>query len=73
MKLLWQTYYKMKLGADYDAAVNRAKLFSKYTTGATTGKVSIFYNANGDQIRGWHKAPMKFKMLHPLVEHYAAK
>ena len=73
MRLFWQTYYKMKLGDKYDAAVSSAKLISKYTTGATAGKVSIFYNSSGDQIRGWHKAPTKFKTLHPLVEHYSAK
>ena len=73
MKLFWQTYYKMKLGANYDAVVNSAKLFSKYTVGATAGKVAIFYNTNGDQIRGWHRAPTKFKALNPLVEYYSSK
>lgn len=73
MKLFWQTYYKMKLGDQYEATVNKARMTVKYTTNATSGKVSMFYNSNGDQIRGWHKAPMKFKTLHPLVEHYASK
>jgi len=73
MKLFWQTYYKMKLGDQYEVAIKNAKLISKYTTTATSGKVSTFYNANGERIRGWHKAPTKFNSLHPLVEHYAAK
>lgn len=73
MKLLWQAYYKMKLGDQYEAVINKAKLTSKYTTTATSGKISTFYNANGERIRGWHKAPTKFNTLHPLVEHYAAK
>jgi len=73
MKLFWQTYYKMKLGSEYKTVIERAKLTAKYTTDTTAGKVSIFYNTNGDQIRGWYKAPTKFKTLHPLIEHYASK
>lgn len=73
MKLFWQTYYKLKLGNKYEAAINSAKLTNKYTLSATNGKVSIFYNIHGDQIRGWYKAPAKFKSVHPLVEHYASK
>ena len=73
MKLFWQTYYKMKLGDQYETVIKRAKLTRAYTACATSGKVSAFYNVSGDQIRGWHKAPTKFNSLHPLVEHYAAK
>lgn len=73
MKLFWQTYYKMKLGSSYETTVNNAKRTKQYTTGVTTGRISIFYNTNGDLIRGWHRAPTKFKTLNPLVEYYSSK
>jgi hypothetical protein len=73
MKLFWQAYYKVKLGSGYEAIINNAKHTMRYTTSATAGKVSIFYNSNGECIRGWHKTPVKFKSLNPLVEYYASK
>ena len=73
MKLLWQTYYKMKLGSSYETVVNNATLTKQYTTNATTGKISIFYNDKGELIRGWHKAPARFNKLNPLVEYYSSK
>jgi len=73
MKLLWQTYYKMKLGSSYETVINNAKLTEQYTTDATAGRISIFYNKKGELIRGWHKAPTKFRTLNTLVEYYSSK
>jgi hypothetical protein len=73
MKLFWQAYYKMKLGDGYETAIINAKRTKRHITDATAGKVSLFYNSNGECIRGWHKTPVKFKSLNPLVEYYASK
>ena len=73
MKLFWQAYYKMKLGDGYETAIINAKRTKQYTTVATAGKVSLFYNSDGECIRGWYKSPVKFKSLNPLVEYYSSK
>jgi hypothetical protein len=73
MKLFWKAYYKLKLGSNYATAISNAEQMSKHTISVTAGRPAIFYNTQGELIRGWHKAPAKFKETHPLIGYYSSK
>jgi len=76
MKLFWKLYYKHKLGSNYDTIIGNAKLLRLHTGGAKSGRVSHFYNVNGEQIRGWFR-PMNYSLRltekHPLESYYAVR
>lgn len=73
MRAFWRAYYKIKLGADYKNTIYNAKAMKAYVKISGSGRVASFYNVNGEQIRGWYKAPFKVNLRHPLENYYNNK
>ena len=73
MRTFWRAYYKIKLGADYKNTIYNAKAMKAYVKISGSGRVANFYNVNGEQIRGWYKAPFKVNPRHPLENYYNNK
>jgi len=73
MSLFWKAYYKMTLGDNYKSSIANATELSKHVKLASSGKVSTFYNVDGERIRGWYKSPTKPSLRHPLENYYSNK
>ena len=63
----------MKLGTNYSSSLVNAQALSNHVKIASSGKVSAFYNADGDRIRGWHRSSYKPALRHPLENYYNNK
>lgn len=73
--LFWKAYYKLKFGKDYATRMRNAAMLGRCIDESSVGNLSSFYNSNGQQIRGWHRA-IKFKettpIQHPLITKYGS-
>jgi hypothetical protein len=72
MKFLWRTYYKYKLGDQYDATVARAASLDRATAEMTIGRMHTFYDVQGNRIRGFDNRKVTVKKVdtHPLMAKY---
>jgi hypothetical protein len=72
MKFLWRTYYKYKLGDQYDSVIAKAASLNRTTAEMTIGRMHTFYDMQGERIRGFDNRKVKTKKvnIHPLMEKY---
>lgn len=72
MKLLWRAYYKFKFKGEYKTRIENAQKLHSYMSDATVGNLSLFYNTEGSNIRGWHRKRPAFTTdnRHPLERKY---
>jgi len=72
MKFLWRTYYKYKLGDQYDSVIAKAASLNRTTADMTIGRMHTFYDVQGNRIRGFEGGTVKVKKVdsNPLMEKY---
>jgi hypothetical protein len=69
MKKLITLFYRLTM-KDYQSKVDSARKTVSMINASTNGRVSHFYNIQGDKIRGYHKR-IKFNAdVHPLITKY---
>lgn len=75
MKFLWRTYYKYKLGSQYDAVVAKAASLNRTTSEMTIGPMYSFFDMQGNRIRGFDNRTVKVKKVdsNPLMAKYGHK
>lgn len=72
MKFLWRTYYKYKLGDQYNFVIAKAAAFDRAIAEMTIGRMHTFYDMQGNRIRGYDNRKVRVKKVdsHPLMEKY---
>ena len=76
MKQLFTFLAKRKYKTEFNSKLSLAQGLKKNIDASTKPKSNHFVDANGNTIRGWHKAPTKFSSFskfHPLELYYASK
>lgn len=69
---LWKMYYRIFYKQNYSQKLYSAMCITSNVIDSTNGRISHFYNTNGERVRGWHKH-IKFNdtlNFHPLVRRY---
>lgn len=72
MTLFWKLYYKYKFKGEYNARIESAQKLHSYMSDATAGRLNLFYNTDGVNIRSWHRKRPSFVTdnRHPLERKY---
>jgi hypothetical protein len=70
--LFWRAYYRFRFKGEYAARIRHAAALVDGLNESSLGRLNHFYNANGEQIRGWHRKRPGFSRSaeHPIVTYY---